>query len=101
MQSVMIPTPDVPALPFGLTSVADIKAVGDVHVLNGFEYQTQCGHGAGFAVNPCTGLTGTTATGSAGSYPASVTINSDLPGDYVITWTNGSPATDTVTFVEG
>lgn len=101
MQSVVIPVPDVPALPFGLVTVADIKAITDVHTLQGFEYQTQCGYGAGFAVNPCTSLTGATTGGSASNYPASVTINSDLPGSYVITWGEGTPATNTVTFVEG
>lgn len=101
MQSVTITAPDIEPLPFGLTSVAVPTDVPDVHQLAGIDYEVQCGHVPGFVVQPCTGLSGTSTVGTAGNYPGSLTIVSDIPGDYVITWTNGSPATNTVTFVAG
>jgi len=74
---------------FGLASVADIKDAGDPHVLGGFSYERQCGHGTGFAVDPCTGLNAT-SKGGAGPYPVDLVIDSDVPGTYVIVWGDGT-----------
>jgi hypothetical protein len=74
---------------FGLASVADIKDAGDPHVLGGFSYERQCGHGTGFAVDPCTGASVLTK-GGAGPYPVDLTIDSDIPGTYVIVWGDGT-----------
>jgi hypothetical protein len=102
MQSIVIDAPEVQPLPFGLTSVANLAEVGaDGHILAGFEYETQCGHVAGFSVNPCTGLTGSTSGGTAPTLPASLTIGSDVPGTYTITWGNGTPSSETVTIAQG
>lgn len=74
---------------FGLSSVADVKDAGDPHVLGGFSYERQCGHGTGFAVDPCTALTAT-SKGGAGPYPVDLYIDSDIPGTYVIVWGDGT-----------
>lgn len=74
---------------FGLASVADVKTSSDPHEMGGFSYERQCGHGVGFASDPCTGASVTT-TGGAGPYPSSLTIDSDVPGTYVVVWGDGT-----------
>lgn len=87
---LIIEAPSVVApVRFGLASVADVKDATDVHMLGGFSYETQCAHGTGFAVDPCTGASAT-AKGGAGPYPVDLTVDSDIKGDYVIQWGDGT-----------
>ena len=81
--------PGIRPVRFGLASVADVKDAGDPHILGGFSYERQCGHGVGFAVDPCTGAS-FTSKGGVGPYPVDLVIDSDVPGTYVIVWGDGT-----------
>ena len=88
--------------PFGLFSVADVKAAGQRDT-SGFEYEVLCGRNVEFAVEACSGFTATTteeAVPDTAPFPASVKVDDTVAGSYSIDWGDGT-ADDTFTIAAG